>query len=230
MEDALLARAVEILEDNGPPGDRGAHHRARARPARIARDHIDRGADLILAAGGDGTINEVAEGMVHSAGAAGRSARRHRQRAGHGDEAGRNRLERVRGTAGRMPCPRRISVGHVTCDGGARIAPLPADGGRRPGRPDRLPRETPALKARVGKLAYWVAGWSLLGRRLPQFQVDGATAGSAPCSFALLSKVRNYGGDFEIARHVTLFDDHFEVVLFEGRPPPATSSTSPGWR
>ncbi len=36
------------------------------------------------------------------------------------------------------------------------------------------------------------------------------------CSFALLSRVRNYGGDFEIARDVTLFDDYFEVVLFEG--------------
>ena len=38
---------------------------------------------------------------------------------------------------------------------------------------------------------------------------------------ALLSKVRNYGGDFEIARSVTLMDDQFEVVLFEG----ATSTT-----
>ena len=36
------------------------------------------------------------------------------------------------------------------------------------------------------------------------------------CSFALVSKVRNYGGDFEIARSVTLLDDQFEVVLFEG--------------
>ncbi len=32
----------------------------------IARAEIARGADLILAAGGDGTINEVAEGMIHS--------------------------------------------------------------------------------------------------------------------------------------------------------------------
>jgi diacylglycerol kinase family enzyme len=31
-----------------------------------------------------------------------------------------------------------------------------------------------------------------------------------------LSKVRNYGGDFEIARSVTLLHDQFEVVLFEG--------------
>ena len=36
------------------------------------------------------------------------------------------------------------------------------------------------------------------------------------CSFALVSKVRNYGGDFEIARSVTLLHDQFEVILFEG--------------
>ncbi|SPF36019.1 Diacylglycerol kinase, catalytic region (fragment) [Candidatus Sulfopaludibacter sp. SbA4] len=29
--------------------------------------------------------------------------------------------------------------------------------------------------------------------------------------------MRNYGGDFEIARSVSLLDDEFEVVLFEGR-------------
>jgi diacylglycerol kinase family enzyme len=29
--------------------------------------------------------------------------------------------------------------------------------------------------------------------------------------------VRNYGGDFEIARQVTLLEECFEVVLFEGR-------------
>jgi diacylglycerol kinase family enzyme len=32
-----------------------------------------------------------------------------------------------------------------------------------------------------------------------------------------VSKVRNYGGDFEIAREVTLLDDRFEVVLLEGK-------------
>ena len=37
------------------------------------------------------------------------------------------------------------------------------------------------------------------------------------CSFALASKVRNYGGDFEIARQVTSARRRFEVVLFEGR-------------
>ena len=72
------------------------------------------------------------------------------------------------------------------------------------------------LKARIGKMAYWLAGWSMLGRQLAEFdvEVDGE---KRACSFALMSKVRNYGGDFEIARHVSLFDNRFELVLFEGR-------------
>jgi diacylglycerol kinase family enzyme len=32
-----------------------------------------------------------------------------------------------------------------------------------------------------------------------------------------VSKVRNYGGDLEIARDTSLFDDQFEVVLLQGR-------------
>ena len=71
------------------------------------------------------------------------------------------------------------------------------------------------MKAKTGKFAYWVAGWSLLGKRLAEFDVEIAGE-RRRCSFALLSKVRNYGGDFEIARSVTLLDDQFEVVLFEG--------------
>jgi len=73
-----------------------------------------------------------------------------------------------------------------------------------------------ALKSRTGKFAYWVAGWKVLGRKLPQIQVQ-VDGGSNTCSFALLSKVRNYGGDFEIARSVCLFDDCFEAVFFEGQ-------------
>jgi diacylglycerol kinase (ATP) len=71
------------------------------------------------------------------------------------------------------------------------------------------------LKARTGKLSYWVAGWGMLGRRLAQFEVE-VRGKRSTSSFALVSKVRNYGGDLEIAREVSLFDDSFEVILFEG--------------
>jgi len=36
------------------------------------------------------------------------------------------------------------------------------------------------------------------------------------CSFALASRVKNYGVDLSIARDVSLFDDDFELVLFQG--------------
>jgi hypothetical protein len=51
-------------------------------------------------------------------------------------------------------------------------------------------RSNAALKARTGKFAYWLAGWSLLGKRLAEFDVEIAGEGRK-CSFALLSEVRN---------------------------------------
>ncbi len=210
--ESLIAGAVKILEDRG--------HRVTVAPTTgprtagaIARDHIDRGAGLILAAGGDGTINEVAEGMVHTevplgilpGGTANVLAME--MKLGH-------RLDRV---AERLDdlCPRRVAVGHVTCDGGqvSRHFLLMAGAGLDA---HIVYNVDGVLKARIGKLAYWAAGWGMLGRRLAQMDVKAAGQ-DFRCSFALASKVRNYGGDFEIARSVTLFDDSFEVVLFEGR-------------
>jgi diacylglycerol kinase family enzyme len=180
----------------------------------IAREHIGRGADLVIVAGGDGTINEATEGMLHSevplailpGGTANVLA----------NEMGlSSRIEQV---AARLEeCrPRRISVGHLTCDGGrvSRHFLLMAGIGFDAYIVHHVDGE---LKLRTGKLAYWVAGLRLLGRRLAEFQTE-IGGEKRRCSFALVSKVRNYGGDFEIARSVSLFDDRFEVVLFEGQP------------
>jgi diacylglycerol kinase (ATP) len=179
----------------------------------IARRHIDEGADLIVAAGGDGTVNEVAEGMVHTrvplailpAGTANVLAME--IKLGGNLLHAAERLEQCR--------PHRISVGHVSCQNGrvSRHFLLMAGAGLDA----RIVYEVSMpLKARVGKLAYWLAGWKLVGRPLAEFEVESEGL-KRPCSFALLSKVRNYGGDFEIARHVSLFDNRFELVLFEGR-------------
>jgi diacylglycerol kinase (ATP) len=203
---------VEILQNNGHnvtvtpttgPGTAGA----------IVRGHIATGADLVITAGGDGTINEAIEGMVHThvplailpGGTANVLAMEMK--------IGKN-IEHVAQRMGDWR-PRRISVGHLTCDGGRVTRHFLLMAGI--GLDAYIVRHvSPEFKARTGKLAYWVAGWSLLGRHLSEFCVEVAGR-KRRCSFALLSKVRNYGGDFEIARSVTLPDDRLEAVLLEGR-------------
>ena len=70
-------------------------------------------------------------------------------------------------------------------------------------------------KKRWGKLAYWIGGFSQLTRELEEFEVE-IEGRTYRCSFALITKVRNYGGDLRIARRVSMLDDCFEVVLFAG--------------
>jgi len=192
----------------------------------IAREQIARGADLIVVAGGDGTINEAAEGMIGSPVPLGilpfgtANVLAMELSLGHDPVRSARRIGELR--------PLRISVGRLTCEGVGQSARLPANGAGRTAAPRHfllmagigldayiVHRVDARLKARAGKMAYWVAGWSLVGRRLAQFDVEIEGA-PRRCSFALFSRVRNYGGDFEIAKSVRLTDDTFEAVLFEG--------------
>src|SRR5208283_3236349 len=155
---ALIGRAVRILEADG--------HRVACCPTTgprtagaLAREQIERGADLILAAGGDGTLNEVAEGMAHSqvplgvlpAGTANVLAME--MKLGGDFLAAARRLGECR--------PHRISIGQVSSEGGAvsrhflLMAGIGLDA-------QIVYRVSAPLKARIGKLAYWIAGWRLL--------------------------------------------------------------------
>jgi diacylglycerol kinase (ATP) len=72
------------------------------------------------------------------------------------------------------------------------------------------------LKAFAGKLAYYLGGIAQIAKPLSPFRamVDGQ---SYETTFALVTNVRNYGGDFEIAREASLLSDRFEVVLFDAK-------------
>jgi diacylglycerol kinase (ATP) len=192
---------VEALPTTGP---RAA--------AEIARSVADRGADLILAAGGDGTINEVVNGMAHSsiplailpAGTANVLA----------NELGLGKtMERAAETLTHC-VPERVALGLFSSDTGEppRHFLLMAGAGLDA---DIVFHLNQRMKDRLGKIAYWLAGWSRFGRKLPEFLVT-IEGRKYQTSFALASRVRNYGGDLEIAPSISLFDDEFEVVLFEG--------------
>jgi diacylglycerol kinase (ATP) len=180
----------------------------------LARGWTAYGVGLIVAAGGDGTINEVAEGMLHSA-----------VPLGILPAGTANVLAMETGMSSNLEAaardlltytPERISVGRLYFNNGtpARRHFLLMAG---VGLDARIIYNLSArLKTNLGKIAYWIAAFSLMGRRLEEFSVT-IDDHDYHCSFALVSKVRNYGGDLKIARDTSLFDDQFEVVLFQGR-------------
>ena len=178
--------------------------------ADIARRAIDAGADLIVAAGGDGTINEVANGVVNTqvplaflpAGTANVLA--HELRVKGGMTAAAAAIPRL------VPC--RLAAGLLRAGKSERYFLMMAGAGLDAQIVYDLNLD---LKAMLGKLAYYAGGFRQVFRPMPQFDVHlhGETR---RCGFALVSRVRNYGGDLEIARGASLLRPDFEVVLFEG--------------
>ncbi len=206
----LLQRTTALLGQQGieaalvataAPGTAGAQ----------ARREIDAGCDLIVAAGGDGTINEVIDGMVNTdvplaifpGGTANVLARELRLPIHIARAASQ--------ISSLKPC--RIAVGSIQIDGAAaRSFVCMAGAGLDAEIVYRLNLD---LKALAGKFAYYVGGFSQVFRPLREFEVivDGQPF---EASFALVTRVRNYGGDLEIARGASLLRDDFEVVLFRG--------------
>ena len=178
----------------------------------LAREAIANGAQRIYAFGGDGTVNEVANGMIGSHVALGVLP---------GGTANVLAVElgvgtRVRRAADRMAQlkPRRIPLGKYTDgQGHSRHFLLMAGLGLDAQIVHTI---NPVVKKQLGKVAYWLGGFAAVWRRLPEFEVrlDGQPGTRA--SFALIAKVRNYGGDLEIARRVRIDHEEFEVLLFEG--------------
>ncbi len=198
---------MRILEDSGSrvelfatPGPNCA--------GELARSAAEAGCDLVLAAGGDGTINEAVNGIAGSrvnfgvlpSGTANVLANEIGL-AGRPDRAARQLLEAT---------PVRISLGYLERPGyPGRYFVLMAG----VGLDARIVYELDLnLKSRIGKLAYWHGGFRQFGRSMPRFtaRVNGRDYSA---SFALITRVRNYGGDFEIARKIRLTDDDFEVVI-----------------
>jgi YegS/Rv2252/BmrU family lipid kinase len=188
--------------------------------ADLAREAVQQSADLVIALGGDGTINEVANGLALSSAHLGilpaGTANVLAMEIGFGSS-----LERAAAKLAESK-PVRISLGRITSIG---KSGLNGSNGRYfvlmagVGLDAKIVLQVSSpLKDKIGKGAYWAAGLSQLPYRLDQFDVQHN--GSAKrAGFALASRVRNYGGDLEIASGASLLKDDFEVVMFEGSNP-----------
>lgn len=179
---------------------------------KIAREEIEGGADLIIALGGDGTVNEIANGMIPS----------------------RVPLATLPGGTANVLCcemgigtnlvnaakhlhewkEERISAGRFEPENGeGRYFLAMAGVGLDAAIVEivSLP-----LKRVAGKFAYWVGGFQQAFRKLEPFgrSINGRIGTAETCGFALMSRVRNYGGDLELALDASLLDDDFQAVLF----------------
>jgi diacylglycerol kinase (ATP) len=215
LEGRRIKRVDRALEALHQAGHRVLAIRTQGRgtASGIARECVRGGAGLILVAGGDGTINEVANGMIHAAiplgilpAGTGNVLATELDLRGHVDEVAREVGAWV---------PRRISAGLLTASGGAvqrhflMMAGVGFDA-------HVVSRVDPNLKKSHGKLSYWIAGAGELKSRLDEFDVTvGATRRRA--TFALAGRVRNYGGTVKITRHAGLLRADFGLILFEGR-------------
>jgi diacylglycerol kinase family enzyme len=179
----------------------------------LARQAAAEGADLVLVLGGDGTINEAAQGLAHTGVPLGvlpgGTANVLATELGLGSrpEAAAARLAQC--------SPAVVALGRVATAAGPRYFLSMCGAGLDAAIIEDL---APGLKAAAGKLAYWIVGFAQVRRRVGQLsaRVEGTTF---TCGFALASRVRNYGGDLEIASGASLLRDDFEVVLFEGSNP-----------
>jgi len=204
-----LDTAIRILRDAG------AHVEPMATPGPMMAGEMAcraaaAGCDLILAAGGDGTINEAINGIAGSKVAFGplpsgtaNVLANEIGLANRADPAAKQLLDAV---------PVRIALGALDRPEQPRRYFLLMAG---VGLDARIVYELDLdLKGKLGKLAYWHGGFLQFGRPVPRFHIT--VNGLEYCaSFALITRVRNYGGDFEIARRVRLTDDDFEVVVFQ---------------
>ncbi len=215
VREKKVNEAREILSQWIPRVDLAPTSR-RGHATELAAQALADGADLLVSCGGDGTINEVAGGMVGSdvplltlpAGTANVLA-----------EEVEFPLSPEKAEA-LLPLlvAEKVPYGVVRYENpepGARHFLLMCGVGVDASIVYHL---NTRLKTYIGQGAYWLGSLEQLQRKFEPFQIriDDETYDS---TFALISKSRRYGGRLVIAPHAHLLADEFQVVIFHGDSP-----------
>jgi diacylglycerol kinase (ATP) len=209
LEDAraILARAgieTSLLATNAP-----------GHATDLARQCAAEGCRLVIVSGGDGTINEVVNGLAGSetalavlpCGTANVLAKELRI------------PWDVRRAAELVPRsrPRRIALGLASSlDGSTNSRYFLCLGGAGPDGVMVYSVDLGA-KNKIGVLAYWWEGFRQLVRySFPQFRVASSER-ELLASLVVVGRTRSYGGPFEITTGASLFEDSFEILALTTR-------------
>ncbi|HWG58497.1 MAG TPA: diacylglycerol kinase family protein [Candidatus Acidoferrales bacterium] len=215
-----IERAARILKDAGITTEI-ASTAARATAHLIARQAVEQRRGMVVVCGGDGTINEVVNGLAGSnvpmallpAGTA-------------------NILAKELGIPWDIPhaarlipggIVRRIALGIAIPPIGRESAELPRDGryffSVAGAGPDGaiVNAVHPGLKKRTGEFAYWTAGFrQLFEYKFPEMLIR-SNGNETRATIIVIGRTAHYGGPFKITIGASLFDDCFEMLTHSTR-------------
>jgi diacylglycerol kinase (ATP) len=174
---------------------------------KLARNAVREGFERIVAAGGDGTINEVVNGIA-------------------GSDAALGLLPigtmNVFATELGLPsydlnrCWEIIKAEHT------RLIDLPSANGKHfvqlagVGLDAQVVKETSlALKRNFGPLSYLFSAAQIAGRQPPRLLIESENAVTDEGSFILIGNGRRYGGPFPFFKHAMIDDGLLDVLVFK---------------
>lgn len=172
-----------------------------------ARNAVAAGFERIVAAGGDGTINEVVNGL-----------------AGSDAVLGLMPMGTMNVFANELGLPAN-DLGRcweIIQHGRERWIDLPTANTKHfvqlagVGLDAQVVKETSlAFKRNFGPLSYLVSAAQIAGRRPPRLLIEAAEAKTAEGSFVLVGNGRLYGGPFPFFKHARLDDGLLDVLVFK---------------
>ena len=173
----------------------------------LARRAVEEGLARIVAAGGDGTVNHVANGLAGSSAALGLLP-----------------LGTVNVFAMEVGLPsNNLELCWEIINGGnVRLVDLPSANGKHfvqlggVGLDAQVVKETSlAFKRSFGPLSYLISAAQIAARQPPKLFLESENASVSEGSFVLIGNGRLYGGPFPFFKNAVLDDGLFDVVVFK---------------
>src|ERR1700730_16657307 len=210
LRSGALERARKVLAGHGIESEVAATDGPGSAP-ELARRAIRDQRHIVIVCGGDGTLNEVVNGLAGSAvplallpaGTANVFAK----------ELGLPwNIERAASLIAGSRL-RRIALGHVTAaeseKGGRYFLSLAGAG------PDGaiVRAVNPALKDRTSSIAFWLEGFrQLASYRFPRFRVTVENE-TSEATLIIAGRTKHYGGPIQITTKADIYGDDFELML-----------------
>src|SRR5213078_1287165 len=173
----------------------------------MARRGVEEGFEKIVAAGGDGTANQVVNGLAGSKIALGLLP---------------IGTVNVFATELGLPSHNLELCWDVIQDNNMRLVDLPSANGKYfvqlagVGLDAQVVKETSlAFKRSFGPLSYLISAAQIAARQPPKLSIESEDASVKEGSFVLIGNGRLYGGPFPFFKHALIDDGLFDVVVFK---------------